>query len=266
MAPKISKKIPPSLLGLLVSYAASTVLKLPVKTLSDIAGKSVFAGGLSALPSFHGLPFLPTSLAVWKAVISTAAGVALISILETLLANRIACNSYRCQVDVYEEDNPDRSCVGLGLGTSISSLFGGFGGCGLIPNTLLNGKSGGEGYASGFAFSAFLSFAVVALAPVIGLVPMAGLAGLMATVAFNTAEWGESWHILKHAKRSPQRFLDCVGMILTTYLCYTVDMGVGVFAGVLVTRALDILKSVKSVARKLTMRKSPEALGANFVI
>ena len=60
----------------------------------------------------------------------------------------------------------------------VSGLFGGFGGCGLIPNTLLNGDSGGEGYASSFAYSGFLILFVVAFAPIIGKIPMASLAGI----------------------------------------------------------------------------------------
>lgn len=65
---------------------------------------------------------------------------------------------------------------------SVSALFGGFGGCGLIPNTLLNGNSGGEGYASSFAYSIFLGLFVVVLAPIIGKIPMASLAGKYITV------------------------------------------------------------------------------------
>jgi MFS superfamily sulfate permease-like transporter len=60
---------------------------------------------------------------------------------------------------------------------TVSALFGGFGGCGLIPNTLLNGTSGGEGYASSFAYSLFLALFVVVFAPIIGKIPMASLAG-----------------------------------------------------------------------------------------
>ena len=51
-------------------------------------------------------------------------------ILETILAERIACDSYRCRVSLFEQDDPDRTVVGLGLGNMASALFGGFGGCG----------------------------------------------------------------------------------------------------------------------------------------
>jgi MFS superfamily sulfate permease-like transporter len=48
---------------------------------------------------------------------------------------------------------------------------------GLIPNTMLNGSSGGLGYASGFSYSIFLGLAVLVFSPLIGVIPMAALAG-----------------------------------------------------------------------------------------
>jgi SulP family sulfate permease len=144
-------------------------LKLPIKNLSDVAGAATFAGGASALPKFVGLPAVPASLDTLRIILSTSVGVALIAALQTILASRIACDSYRCRVDAYEEDNPNRLVVGLGMGNAVSGLFGGFGGCGLIPNTLLNGNSGGEGYASSFSYSICLALFVVVFAPIIGI-------------------------------------------------------------------------------------------------
>eukprot|EP01036_Dinobryon_divergens_P029014 gene29014-38059_t len=118
-------KIPPSLAGIVGATVASIALKLPVKSLSDSVGKSIFVGGVAALPVFQG-------------------------VLETILAERIACDSYRCRMSVFEMDDPDRTSIGLGLGNIVSSLFGGFGGCGL---------------------------AVLVFSPLIGAIPMAALAG-----------------------------------------------------------------------------------------
>ena len=216
-----------------------------------------FAGGVSSLPSFIGLPNVPFTIDTLKIILSTSLGVAMISILETLLASRIACDSYRSRSPVYEKDSPNRMIVGLGLGNAASALFGGFGGCGLIPNTLLNGRSGGEGYASSFAYSLFLSLAVVVFAPSIGKIPMAALAGLMLNVAFNTFEWKESLSLFSHARKSLQGVLDLVGMLVTTYMCFKVDMGLGVLTGVAITRALDGVKVVKRVADKVLAKVAP---------
>jgi SulP family sulfate permease len=93
--PRFSKVIPPSLFGLVVSSLLAIGLKLPIKNLSDVAGAATFAGGASALPKFVGLPAVPFSLATLKIIASTSVGVALIAALQTILASRIACDSYR---------------------------------------------------------------------------------------------------------------------------------------------------------------------------
>jgi hypothetical protein len=74
----------------------------------------------------------------------------------------------RCKVENYEKSDSDRLISGLGIGNFLSAIFGGFGGCGLIPNTLLNGSAGGEGYASAISYASCLGLSVLAFAPVIG--------------------------------------------------------------------------------------------------
>lgn len=183
-------------------------------------------------------------------VIYTQAGMAVICIVETLLAMRIATDMFRSKAARYERNDNDRAVLGNGLGTLVASLFGGFGGCGLIPNTLLNGSSGGVGYASGFAYAAFSALAVVACAPLLGKMPMAALAGLMFSVAGNTLQWKESAELVLHAPRGLQQTMDLLAMLATTALCFKVDMGLGVAVGV-------VLAQLPSVLRRLTGRAPP---------
>jgi SulP family sulfate permease len=248
-------KIPASLVGVVGSTLFAVGLKVPTKSLADTVGKTLFTGGIAALPTWCGVPSIPCNMQTLRIIFSTAVGAAIIGILETVLAGKISCDSYRCLAgnlgDDYEGDDYDRVVIGLGLGNIISALFGGFGGCGLIPNTLLNGSSGGLGYASGFAYSLFLGLFVVVFSPLIGVVPVASLAGLMLTVAFNTFEWAETGTLIAEVGQSPQKFLDCFAMILTTVLCFKVDMGLGVLVGVFVNKFLPILGSGKRMLDKV---------------
>jgi len=147
--PLLTKKIPAALGGLLISTALVKVLNLPVQTLQDLAAKSgskdIFAGGLSSLPSLS-LPAIPQDFGTLQALLPAAIGIALISVIETLLAAKIAARS---QGDKDSNVDPDQLMVGLGVGNAASSLIGGIGGCGLIPNTILNLSTGGKGSLSG---------------------------------------------------------------------------------------------------------------------
>lgn len=287
IAPKFFPKLPPSLVGLVFSSLLAIIAKFPVKTLADVYGQATFSGGLSALPSIV-RPQASFSLETLKIIFPTAFGIFLISTLETLLASRIACDVYRCRVDVYEEANPNKLVVGLGLGNAASALLGGFGGCGLIPNTLLNGKSGGEGYASSFAFAAFLTLSMVVFAPVIGAIPVAALGGLMLNVAFSTMGWKASFELAINALKSLvglpvssqndtgsptnsnansnakasgsvstmtkkdaiakrfKPFFDFAALVVTMKVCLNVDMGIGVLAGVSLTKMPEIIGLVFS--------------------
>jgi MFS superfamily sulfate permease-like transporter len=118
LLPRVTTAVPSSLLGLAVASLISVVFSLPLKTLADIAPAGAFSGGLSALPTFKGLPKVPFTLETLAIILSTSVGVALISMLETLLASRIACDSDHCRENLYEEANTDRLVVGLGLGNA----------------------------------------------------------------------------------------------------------------------------------------------------
>ncbi|KAJ1431271.1 sulfate transporter family-domain-containing protein [Ochromonadaceae sp. CCMP2298] len=257
LLPRIgTSPIPPSLVGLVGSSLLAVALGFPIKTLADTVGGSKFVGGLAALPSFTGLPDVPFSSATLGLIASTAVGTAVICIVETLLAQRISLQKYRSQspTGIYEKNDYNKAALGMGFGNLVASLFGGFGGCGLIPNTLLCGASGGVGYASGFSYALCTAAAVVCASPLLGRMPMAALAGVMLTVGVKTIEWGESVRILRGAvgweggaggevsestdigPDRLQQLADLLSMLTSTFLCYRVDMGVGVAVGVLIAK------------------------------
>ena len=110
----------------------------------------------------------------------------MISLVETLLARRVACDTMEpddesaatCPADEKSQNiAANEAAVALGLGNALSSLFGGFGGCGLIPNTVLNSRNGGHTAVSSVSYAVSLSLAVLLFAPIIGRVPVAALAG-----------------------------------------------------------------------------------------
>merc|ERR1712146_366201 len=159
-----SAPIPSSLVGLALATGAGYALNLDVPTLAQKAkDPSTFAGGLSALPQVPeiGVPTLDDlTLAVPVAV-----SIAFISLLETLLAARFV-DEKKCEdlcTFFYDEngdlipppgtadgdapraDVPTETILSLAAGNGLSVLLGGFGGCGLVPQTILNLNSGGGG-------------------------------------------------------------------------------------------------------------------------
>lgn len=240
--PKVAPKIPGSLVGIIFSSFLALGLKFPVKLLSDISSKLTFSGGLNSLPVFVGFPAVPLTLQTLKIIVPVSIGAMIISIVETLVSARLVQDTVRKRGGSPLPIDPNRLTVGLGVGNIVASLFGGFGGCGLIPNSVLNAKSGGMGYASSLAYAALSALGVIAFAPVIASIPLAALAGLMFNVAWNIVEWEETREMFVHCTRSKQDLFDLVGMLVTMGVCYKVDMGLGVVLGSLAVKIPSLLK------------------------
>lgn len=71
----------------------------------------------------------------------------------------------------------------------------------------------------------------------------------MVQVAFNTIEWSENREILSNFwifKHSNTKFIvDLLTLVTTTITCIKVDMGVGVLAGIAVSKVGPVIDEIK---------------------
>jgi sulfate permease, SulP family len=258
--PKVSKAVPAPLVGLTVATIIATIFKLPVKTLAQtVTDASAFAGGLASLPKLIPNPFgfltgMPSNML--SILVTTAMSVAVISIVETIIASNLVKINYRSKiVGDKSEDDPNKQSMGLGLGNAVAAFIGGFGGCGLIPNTLLNARSGGLSNISQFSYAISLALAVLCFAPLIAKIPVAAIAGIMFVVGINTIEWAETKHIFEGAlsifsgsvsgSKKKEAAVDFLAHIVSFLLCLKVDMMTGIFAGVIITQVGKLFGGAK---------------------
>jgi sulfate permease, SulP family len=244
-------KVPPQLIAIGLCSIIATQLQLPVKTLADLAGKSEFTGGFSALPKLVPFGALNLNQGVLSAIVTTALGVALVSIIEMILSKRVS--ETLTGTTANQNKGTDRSIIGLGFGNLIAACFGGFGGCGLIPHTILNIKSGGRTWLSSFSFSVFTAMSVVFGAPILGKIPMSALAGLMVMVAYNTFEWDSTKEYLKTSFSSLEGFFNSLALLVTMYISYGIDMGLAVFVGTILTKIPFLFKKEQKPADQVTL-------------
>ena len=278
-----SVAVPAGLVGLTVASAAGPLLGLPLVSLaSTTADAQAFAGGLASLPRPVDLPALASlvggSADAFLLALPTAASVAFISLLETLLAAKLV-DDLKCEelcVFFYDDDDdvgageetcvdvvagttpalaaaplrdvPTDSVVALAVGNGISALLGGFGGCGLIPQTVLNLNSGGGGRLSSLAYAAAMATFVVALAPLVGQISQAALAGLMISVAFSTVQWAPTKAAIEAAlagdgdeRAAVEARVNLAALLVAMVSCYEVDFAAGIAIGVAVDVGLTAL-------------------------
>ncbi|CAK9025379.1 unnamed protein product [Durusdinium trenchii] len=250
-----SAPVPSSLVGLAVASAVGAVLNFDVPTLATKAKDPMaFAGGLAALPQFQ-LPQLP-SMEDISIALPCAVSIAFISLLETLLAARVV-DDRKCEelcTFFYDEngelvitgpdgkpapvDVPTSTVLSLAAGNGLSVLFGGFGGCGLVPQTVLNLNSGGGGFISVAAYAASMVLFALVLAPIVGQISVPALAGIMVAVSLDTMQFGPTLDAAKAALAGEEGSRIRFGVLVATaVLCYEVDFAVGIVSGVLLDRA-----------------------------
>ncbi|CAJ1380739.1 unnamed protein product [Effrenium voratum] len=248
-----SAPVPSSLVGLAVACGVGVALHFDVPTLAEKAKDPVaFAGGLAALPHFQ-LPQLP-SIDDISIALPCAVSIAFIALLETLLAARVV-DDRKCEelcTFFYDEsgelvitpdgeaapvDVPTSTVLSLAAGNGLSVLFGGFGGCGLVPQTVLNLNSGGGGPISVGSYAVSMVLFAVVLAPIVGQISVPALAGIMVAVSLDTMQFGPTRDAFKAAIANEDARMRFGVLVATAVLCYQVDFAVGIVSGVLLDRA-----------------------------
>ena len=223
--PRFEKKLPPSLIAVLVG--ALMVAFIPgfdsgVYTISD----------LYTIPS--GLPkvdFASINLSFEKisAVIPDAFTIAILAAIESLLSCVVADSM------VNSRHNSNAELVGQGIGNIASVLFGGIPATGAIARTAANAKNGGRTPVAGMVHAIVLLLVLLFLMPYAGLIPMPTIAAILFMVAYNMSEWKKFVSIVKTAPKS-----DILILVVTFVLTVIFDLVVAIAVGMVLTAMLFI--------------------------
>ena len=190
--PKLEKRIPPSLVAVVVG--ALMVAFLPgfeegVFTIRDLY---TIPSGLPHV-DFAGMSF---SMDKVTAVLPDAFTIAILAAIESLLSCVVADGM------VNSHHNSNAELVGQGIGNIASVLFGGIPATGAIARTAANAKNGGRTPVAGMVHAVVLLLVLLFLMPYAGLIPMPTIAAILFMVAYNMSEWKKFVRILKTAPKS----------------------------------------------------------------
>jgi SulP family sulfate permease len=248
--PKIKalRNIPPSLGAVTVCALIAKLLKLPVKTLSDVSGADTFRGGLSVLPTIS-FPSVPFTLETLKIIAPFAITMAAVGAIESLLTMQLLDGI----ADDGKRGSTKKECLGQGLGNMASGFAGGIGGCALLGQSVINAESGGlKSRISGMSMAVFLALGIVAFAPLLGSVPIAAMTGVMFTVCQSTF----SWSSLRIINKIPK--LDAAIIFLVSFITVKDDLAKAVVAGVIANALGFAWKQSTSITASQSMVKVPK--------
>lgn len=229
LVPKISQKIPGSLIAVIVSAVLVKCLHMEVNTIGslypDISNK---------------LPTLTVSLdtfqfSVIKAQFSNAVTIAILAGIESLLSAVVADSM------INSKHRSNMELVAQGIANIGSASFGGIPATGAIARTAANIKNGGRTPVAGMVHSITLLLVLVLLMPYAKLIPMPCIAAILFQVAYNMSGWRT---FVKLCKSSPKS--DILVLVVTFLLTVIFDLVVAIEVGI-VCAAFLFMKRMSDV-------------------
>jgi SulP family sulfate permease len=211
LLPRFTKRIPSSIVAVLVCTGACVLFHLPVETIGSKFGGIPRGLPPFAWPHFHADNILP--------LIPSAFTVALLAALESMLSAVVADGM------TGDRHNPNVELVAQGVANIVSPLFGGIPATGAIARTATNIRSGARSPVAGIVHALTLLGILLVAAPLASYIPLATLAGILFVVAYNMGEWNEIGGIFQMDFAAISVWL--VTFALTVFADLTVAVAVG---------------------------------------
>ena len=216
--PKVSKKIPGSLIVVILGIAAVKLFDIEVNTIGDLYTVS------SNLPA----PAFPeVDWQLIKALIPSAFTIAILAGIESLLSCVVSDGM------INDKHNSNTELIAQGIGNVFSGIFGGIPATGAIARTAANVKNGGRTPIAGIVHAIVLLLILVVLMPYAAWIPMPVIAAILIMVAYNMCHMHQFIYICKSAPKS-----DIAVLVLTFVLTVVFDLVVAIEVGIIVTMVL----------------------------
>ena len=235
--PKINKKIPGSLIAVVVGVVLVKALNMEVNTIGDLYTISRDLPAF-ALPGF--------SFEAVRQLLPSAFTIAILAGIESLLS----CVVSDGMID--DRHNSNTELIAQGVGNICSGLFGGIPATGAIARTAANVKNGGRTPVAGMVHALVLLLILVVLMPYAAWIPMPIIAAILFMVAYNMCEWRQFVSICKTATKS-----DIVVLVVTFVLTVVFDLVVAIEVGMLIAMLL-FMKRMADVTHLRTWSAADE--------
>ena len=218
--PKITEKIPASLIAVFAGILMVKFLPLKVNTIGDLYEIS------NKLPSVSVPAF---SFATVRELFPDAVTIAVLAAIESLLSCVVADSM------VNSRHRSNMELVAQGIGNIGSALFGGIPATGAIARTAANVKNGGRTPVAGIVHALVLVLVLVVLMPYASWIPMPTIAAILISVAYNMCQWKPFVRLVKKAPKS-----DIIVLVITFLLTVLFDLVVAIEFGLIIAAALFI--------------------------
>lgn len=228
--PKISKKIPGSLVAIILVTIGVWCLKsfFGIDSIDTIGDRFSIN---SQLPKAE-MPALD-----WEAIknlFPVAVTIAALGAIESLLSATVADGM------ISDHHNSNTELIALGVANMVTPIFGGIPATGAIARTMTNINNGGRTPVAGMIHAVVLLLILLFLMPLARFIPMACLAGVLVVVSYNMSGWRSFTALLKNPKS------DVIVLLITFFLTVIFDLTVAIAVGLLLACLLFIKRIMET--------------------
>lgn len=230
VTPKISKKIPGSLVAIILVTIGVWCLKsfFGIDSIDTIGDRFSIN---SQLPKAE-MPALD-----WEALknlFPVAVTIAALGAIESLLSATVADGM------ISDHHNSNTELIALGVANMVTPIFGGIPATGAIARTMTNINNGGRTPVAGMIHAVVLLLILLFLMPLARFIPMACLAGVLVVVSYNMSGWRSFTALLKNPKS------DVIVLLITFFLTVIFDLTVAIAVGLLLACLLFIKRIMET--------------------
>ncbi|MGP1603460.1 MAG: SulP family inorganic anion transporter [Treponema sp.] len=213
--PKITKKIPGSLIVILLASIVNIILERTLGWHTETIGSRYVS-----IPASLPLPSMPEiSPSAITRLFPTAVSISMLAAIESLLSASVADGMTGTKHDSNTE------LIAQGIANILSPIFGGIPATGAVARTATNIKNGGKTPVAGIIHSVTLLLIMLALGKFVLYIPMAAISAVLVSVAWNMAGFGSIRALMKGQKSDI--FVLATTFLLTVFIDLTVAIGAG---------------------------------------
>ena len=217
VTPRFSKKVPGSLVAIIVM----TVAALLLKQYAGINSIETIGDRFSINSTLPGAVVPELTWETVKGLVGPAVTIAVLGAIESLLSATVADGV------IGDHHNSNTELIGQGIANIASPLFGGIPATGAIARTMTNINNGGRTPIAGIVHAVVLLLIFLFLMPLAQYIPMACLAGVLVVVSYGMSGWRSFMAMLRNPKS------DITVLLLTFFLTIIFDLTVAIEFGLI---------------------------------
>ena len=253
LTPKFSKKVPGSLIAIIVI----TIVALLLKNYAGVTSIETIGDRFSISSQLPEATVPELSWETLKGLVGPALTIAILGAIESLLSATVADGV------IGDHHNSNTELIGQGIANIVSPIFGGIPATGAIARTMTNINNGGRTPVAGIVHAVVLLLIFLFLMPLAKYIPMACLAGVLVVVSYGMSGWRSFLAMMKNPKS------DVTVLLLTFFLTIIFDLTVAIEFGLvcaclLFMRRISETTDVKAIYDEIDLNEDADMEAGNL--